>query len=180
MTDAIEAGRAILWDACCPGIRRTPDDDDFYRALAERTFLAMTAARECVDQVEGVLLPCPAPWCCGENVKARNVELGGSLWVAFCCDCDTSTPGRKTKADVVALWNTRAALSTRSQSPDVEAMRQGDVGDALDWALGHCDASDALDFLEAWREDRADEEPAYMAWLELQRRCARKALGDAQ
>ncbi len=130
MTDAIETGRAILWDACCPGIRRTPDDDDFYRALAERTFLAMTAARECVDQVEGVLLPCPAPWCCGENVKARNVELGGSLWVAFCCDCDTSTPGRKTKADVVALWNTRAALSTRSQSPDVEAMREA-IADAL-------------------------------------------------
>ncbi len=95
--------------------------------------LAMTAARECVDQVEGVVT---------DAIRQQLDELGL---------VDPDWAGEPEDAATIARA-VLAALSTRSQSPDVEAM------------------------LEALRQIANNN------WRDQSRAkfVARKALGDAQ
>ena len=58
---------------------------------------------------------------------------------------------------------------TRTPSP------QGDAGDAIDFAVGHCAPDEAVAFLDDWRSDRTDEWPGYVKWLATQRRGAAEA-----
>jgi hypothetical protein len=59
---------------------------------------------------------------------------------------------------------------------------QGDAGDAIDYACDHIMSGsfEAMQFLEQWREGRANERRDYVHWLKVQRDGARAALSTTR
>lgn len=63
------------------------------------------------------------------------------------------------------------------EAPGLSLKPSGDAGDAIDFALGHCEPEEALAFLDDWRADRVGIGiwPGYVKWLAHQRKCAAEA-----
>ena len=64
-----------------------------------------------------------------------------------------------------AAWGAAGRFQTSPRPP------LGDAGDAIDYALGHIpDQTEAMTFLDKWREGDVNEWPEYFTWLERQYR----------
>ncbi len=164
MTDVTEAMIEAGVDAVMASVGSTT------RERVRAIYLAMTTARECVDQVEGVALPCP--FCSSSKVCFQNGYIkqpDGDGWYQFvwCETCGAQSRECLTEAEAAAFWNTRAALSTRSQSPDVEAILWRNRCQHLLSVIDSCDEAEA---------PSCEMEPEDVAGIDE----ARKALGDAQ
>ena len=60
------------------------------------------------------LLPCPNPWCAGEEGVSVSVHTLTGRWHICCDDCMIEKPWGDTEAEAVAAWNARP-LTTRPQ-----------------------------------------------------------------
>ena len=59
---------------------------------------------------EGVLLPCPVPWCGSDAVRLSHFDANRRRHWVECSECNFKTPQQASRAKAVALWQTRAAL----------------------------------------------------------------------
>ena len=58
----------------------------------------------------------PCPFCGSDDVEALDME---GKHYAVCYDCALEGPFHKSRAAVIAAWNTRAALAAPAVPPDV-------------------------------------------------------------
>lgn len=92
---------------------------------------------------EAKLLPCPNPWCEGEQ-RGHNFAPAVRLhhfgdYRVVCTSCILEGPLRATRAEAITAWNTRAQLSPLSGEVEI-------VARALYAARPFCMASTATTF----------------------------------
>ena len=73
----------------------------------------------------------PCPWCHDTWVKVFQAPAG---WTVLCGSCWATGPGRKLKAEAIAAWNRRAALSTPATTGEGERLRRA-LSLALKWLI---------------------------------------------
>lgn len=117
-----------------------------------------------------VLKPCPNG--CTTAVMCVNAAEGWHVRYVLCgCGWRSQEYAYRDPLEAerlaITAWNTRPAQQ------DTELRERGRLmGDVIDFACGHIDdASDAMDFIEAYRSDEWDKYPAFVKYR------ARQALG---